>query len=333
MAVVFMEGFDHISGAQVAPKGWTGGFIDAQAGRFGGQCMRHQGSSAAHSLPSSYSTAIIGVAVLPNVNNLNDNMVGFRNGSTIVAAVRAVTVGPINVWRVVNSAGTTLATGTTSIVLGQWVYIELKVTVSATVGTVEVRLNGASTAECSATNVNTGASNIDTILISALNAQTFYDDIYICDTSGSAPTNDFLGDCRIETLRGTAEGANTAWTANTGTKVSRVNDTSSYDSDTGYIYSSTPGDRETFTNGSLATTTGTVYAVQTNVVARKDGAAARTIAPVIRKSGVNYDGTTTAALGASYVDYMQLYDRQDPAGVDWSIATVNAMEVGVKEVA
>jgi hypothetical protein len=85
------------------------------------------------------------------------------------------------------------------------------------------------------------------------------------------------------------------------------------------------------TNLSMAT--GTVFAVQTNLIARKDDAGLRTIAPVIRTGGTDYAGTTTAALGASYLDYTQLYDRQDPVAADWSVTTVNGMEVGVKEVA
>jgi hypothetical protein len=83
----------------------------------------------------------------------------------------------------------------------------------------------------------------------------------------------------------------------------------------------------------LATATGTVFAVQTNLTSRKDDAGTRTIAPVVRIGSTNYDGTTTAALGSSYADYTQLYDRLDPSGATWTISTVNAMETGVKEIA
>jgi len=331
MAVVFMEGFDHVTSAQaVAAKGWVGGFIDAMTGRFGGQGMRHQGSTTTHALPGSYTEAIIGAAMQwNNTVQINSNMLGFVAGATIVAALRVVFVSPNYVWRVVNSAGTTLATGTTPLSTGQWNYLELKVVVSATVGTVEVRLNGAATAECSGTSLNTGSSNIDTIILSAQNGQTIFDDVYVVDTSGSSPTNTFLGDSRVETLYPSSNGTNTAWTG----VYTDVDDPATFDNDTTYISSATPNDLETYGMTNLSMATGTVFAVQTNLIARKDDAGFRTIAPVIRTGGTNYAGTTTAALGSSYLDYTQLYDRQDPVAANWSVTTVNGMEVGVKEVA
>jgi len=335
MAVVFMEGFDHVTSAQaVAAKGWVGGFIDAWTGRFGGQGMRHQGSTTTHALPGSYTEAIIGAAMQWNsTNQINGNMLGFVAGGTIVAALRVVFVSPNYVWRVVNSAGTTLATGTTPLSTGQWSYLELKVVVSATVGTVEVRLNGAATAECSGTSLNTGSSNIDTIILSALSAQTIFDDVYVVDTSGSSPTNTFLGEVRVCTLIPNGNGANTAW-GGTGTGgFGEWDDITAHDDDTTYVSSSTPGDRETSTLTDLSAATSTVFAVQTNLVARKDDAGTRTIAPVVVIGGTPYDGTTTAALSSSYADYTQLYDRLDPSGATWTASTVNAMETGVKEIA
>ena len=337
MAVVFVEGFDHISAAQSTSKGWSAALNAVVAGRLGGQACRTASTGLAgpsHALPSSYSSVIAGFAFQSSGIAATVDFFALRSGGTNVVRLRLSLVSGSNVLQVLNAAGTVLATGTTPILASVWYYIEVKVVVSATVGTVEVRLNGLGTTEASATGVNTGASNVDTIILGSLiSTAGIFDDMYVCDTSGSAPTNDFLGDYRVETLITTAEGANTAWTANTGTKAGAVDDATSYDSDTTYILDSTPGDRETFTIASLAVGTGTVFAVQTNLVARKDDAGARTIAPVIRTGGVNYDGTTTAGLSTSYLDYTQLYDRLDPAGSAWSIATVNAMEVGVKEVA
>ena len=53
---------------------------------------------------------------------------------------------------------------------------------------------------------------------------------------------------------------------------------------------------------------------------------------MIRIGGVDYDGATAPALGTSYADYTQLYDRLDPAGNAWTITTVNGMEAGAKVV-
>lgn len=331
MSVVFIEGFDHISSGQTLTyKGWQTGFINAVAGRISGQGMRLQGGAAQHALPASYNSAIFGAALIFQATNLNDNVMVLMNGGSIVAAVRLVTVGASNVFRIVNSAGTTLATGTTPIVGGIWYYLELKALASATVGTVELRLNGLGTAECSATGVNTGALDTNKIQISGTNGQTWFDDMYVVDTgSGSAPTNTFLGDVRVETLYPTSNGANTAWTG----VFTDADDPATVDDDTTFISSSTPGDKETYGLGDLVTTAGSVFAVQVNVVARKDDAGVRTIAPVTRVGGTDFDGTTTPGLATSYQGYQQLYERLDPSGAAWTIASVNAMEAGVKEVA
>jgi len=337
MAVVFMEGFDHLSGAQVSLKGWNSTQGTMTAGRFGGQASSSNGTMTGFgkALPGSYTTAVCGFAFKNNLGVTTNPVFAFRNGAasggTIVVAMRNVTSGSNTVLGLFNAAGTQLALGTTPYLgMATWVYAEIKVVVSATVGTVELRLDGASTAECSATGVNTGALDINSVSWQWVNGvSTYLDDIYVVDTSGSAPTNTWLGDVRVETLYPSANGANTAWTG----VYTDVDDPATFDSDTTYISSATPNDLETYGMTNLSMATGTVFAVQTSLIARKDDAGFRTIAPVIRTGGTNYAGTTTAALGSSYLDYTQLYDRQDPVAADWSVTTVNGMEVGVKEVA
>jgi len=337
MAVVLMEGFDHLSSTQVSLKGWNYDQGSMVAGRFGGQAISSSGTLTGFGkgLPGSYTTAVCGFAFKNNQAASANSQFAFRNGAasggTVVVAMRFVTSGPNTVLGLYNAAGTQLALGTTPYLgLSTWVYAEIKVVVSATVGTVELRLNGASTAECSATGVNTGALDITSVSWQWVNGGVHYlDDIYVVDTSGSAPTNTWLGDSRVETLYPSSNGTNTAWTG----VYTDVDDPAVFDNDTTYISSATPNDLETYGMTNLSMATGTVFAVQTNLVARKDDAGLRTIAPVIRTGGTNYAGTTTAALGSSYLGYTQLYDRQDPVAADWSVTTVNGMEVGVKEVA
>jgi len=81
----------------------------------------------------------------------------------------------------------------------------------------------------------------------------------------------------------------------------------------------------------LSTTGGSVFAVQTVLAARKDDAGVRQIAPVIRQSTTDYDGTTVT-LSSTYDQYRQIYP-QDPTATNWTIANVNADEFGVKTIA
>ncbi len=333
MAVVALEGFDHLSAAQMSIK-WTGNaFGSVQTARLGsGQSMRIGASAtpSTRALPSTYSTLYLGIAVKFNAPfGATTEYIALRGAGANIIRIRAVVSGANQVFAILNSAGTTLATGTTALSTGQWYYVEVKCFVNASTGTTELRLNGLSTAECSSTGSNTGSTNIDSIGLAGAGGITAdFDDMYCVDTSGSAPTNTWLGDSRVETLAPTGNGANTAWTGAFGD----VDDSTAHDVDATFISSATPGDRETYSLSDLSVGTGTVFAVQTNLIARKDDAGARTVAPVLRISSTNYDGTTTAGLTTTYNDYMQVYDRVDPAGSAWSLSTVNAMEAGVKEV-
>jgi hypothetical protein len=100
--------------------------------------------------------------------------------------------------------------------------------------------------------------------------------------------------------------------------------------DTTYVSDSTPGDIDSYTVTDIDGGA-TVYAVQTNMWARKDDAATRQIAPVIRQASTDYVGTTVT-LGTTYQYYSQLYDK-DPTAAAWTAANVNSDEFGVKEIA
>ena len=332
MAVVFMEGFDHLSEAQlVAQKGWVmvSNSSASVAGRYGGMAARVGNALKTHALPAAYTTLYVGCAINSGTTASDDTVCLMALGAQAVR-VQIYNNGSYQALRFVNAAGTQLAIGTTQILPGVWYHYAIKAVASTTVGTVELRLNGSPTAEMAATGVNTGANGFDAIRWQSWNSQQVsLDDLYALDTSGPAPTNDWIGDCRIETIRPTGDGTNTAW-ANGYVNVA---DSASNDGDGTFISSSTPGAKETYGLTDLSITAGTVFAVQTNLVARKADAGAKTIAPVIRIGVTDYDGTTTGPLADTYVDYRQLYDRVDPSGADWTIATVNAMEAGVKEVA
>jgi len=340
MAVVGMEGFDHLSFAQHDYKqGWSIGTGAVVAGRFGGQAIRcnaNNSSTATLTLPSTYSELYAGFALRQGtLPGGGQHLFAFVNGATNILRMLVTTSGAEYVWYLANSAGTVLGTTTTPIVVDVWYYVEIKCIVSATVGQVELRINGSTTPEiATAANVNTGSTAIAGVLIrttsgSATTNFCDFDDMYVVDTSGSAPTNTWLGETKVETLYPSSNGSNTAWTG----VYTDVDDPATYDGDTTYISSSTPGDKETYGMTNLSPGTGTVFAVQTNVTARKDDAGARTIAPILRTGGTDYAGTTSPSLGSDYMDYKQLYERLDPVGNAWSIATVNAMEAGVKEVA
>jgi hypothetical protein len=111
-------------------------------------------------------------------------------------------------------------------------------------------------------------------------------------------------------------------------KYTAVDDPFSHDSDTSYIASATPGDRQTFDFPNLGTT-GTVRAVQITTMARKDDAGTRTLASVVRRGTTNYDGTAVP-LSASYIAVDYVYEQDPSTSAAWTVTNIDAGEFGVK---
>ncbi len=332
MAVVFTEGFDHYNPNLSANlKGWSGNFSANQAGRFGGNAANLNttvGTARTHALPSTYSTLIAGVAYNPSAlpPAATADVFILAAGATLTCRIGLNTSNQLVVR---NSAGTTIATGTTVFVAGSWHYIEVKIVVG-TSGTVEVHLDGV--VEIASTTGNFGTTNVDTIRVqnATSNHIELFDDMYACDTTGSAPNNTFLGDVRVATVYPNADGAHAAWTpTGGGSHFSQVDETPP-DGDTTYVSDSTPGDIDSYVTGDIDGNA-TVYAVQVNLYARKDDASTRQIAPVVRQASSDHVGTTVTML-STYAFYSQLYD-QDPTSSAWTAANVNSDEFGVKEIA
>jgi hypothetical protein len=352
MATILIEGFDH-SGtiADFGGKGWqsvvngaTAGINSMQVGRLSGRSVRiNPGNNVVgpitgamiKALPATYTTLFAGFAFQYNSTLTDSPIFQFQQvgGAAVASVWLQNSTGRLYVT---NAAGSTVATGSTILAVNTWYYIELEVVVAGASGTCELRLNGIA-GEVPSTTGNFGSTAIGRIQFSywgpanSSGLYGYFDDIYVADSTGAAPRNTFMGDNRVETLYPVADGANTAWTPSSGTAHwSRVNETTP-DGDTTYVSSSNPGDRDSYQYNSLSTLVGVVHGVQTNLLARKDDAAARQIADVIRMGGTNYDGTTTAGLTTSYLYYSTIHN-QAPTGSDWTISSVNTTEFGVKEV-
>lgn len=339
MALIFMDGVNHYSTpAQAALKGYTGVNMNVVVGggRFGANAMQDsQGSGGGSAtvtlmLPSTCMTFFHGSAY-----KFLRGFIGFAPGSAIwfrsYTDVQQFCMGVNSSGNIVvyNSAGTLVGTGTAVLNSTTWAYIEVGCVCSATVGTITVKVNGLT--DISVTGVNTGTLGVRKIVSSGdywNNGAYQRCDLYVCDGTGPAPTNTFLGDCVVETIYPTGAGAETQWTPSTGANWENVDDATP-DGDTTYNASNTVGQTDTYTMAGLTSASGLIYGVQKMEYARKDNAGTRSIAPVLRISGTDHVGVSTN-LGGSY-DYVREIEEVSPAsGVAFTIAEVNAMEVGVQ---
>lgn len=237
----------------------------------------------------------------------------------------------------VNGSGAAMTTSSSAQKLSPSViqYIEVLVTVHNTAGAYTVKVDGVTW--LSATGVNTrntanNTANQVQLAWSVVSSGSMdVDDYYIADDAGSI-NNTFLGPVKIECLRPNAVG-NTTQLSPTGAANNWdcVNDTTP-DDDSTYVADGTVGHKDTYGMTDLAQTAGTVCGVQSLLRARKDDLSTRQICAVYRSGGNDYDGSTVT-LASGYADYLEVKEANPDTTNPWTIAEVNAAEMGLKIVA
>lgn len=288
----------------------------------------------------------IGRNTLLLVRSGNFTMVGFTLESN----------GTIMAWRG-DDPGTTEAgfvhLGTTSEALQPniWYYLEFKVLVHNSAGTVEVKINGVTRMNLTSqdTYIDPGTTSPypapfvgwDEVVIGHLTASIVnagehiwdFDDLYVADGSAGTATNDvsdFWGDHRIDARRVTADGAMTQMTPLSGSDHFAMVDDPVPDDDATYNSEGTAGQIDTFVVENAPVSGADVDAVQVVYLSRRSQEGNSISKPVLRSGGVNYSGDGFGDT-QSY-DYRWGIWTKDPSdnGVisdtDW-----NAMEVGVEK--
>jgi hypothetical protein len=334
MALLHFDGFDLDDRVLRYPLG-AGQNTSATATRFSsGRCVRaRSGGELLHSF-TAISEIFLGIAF--TTNGTANGFVTFLGdaGATSHITVQLGITGAITVRRG-NTTGTIIASAAAgTLPAGGWSYVEMRVTISDTVGVVQVRVNGSTTnvINFSGDTKNAGtATTIDRILLtsssSAVDAE--FDDLYICDTAGAAPYNTWLGDVRVATLFPTAAGNSTQLTSSSG-GANWTNVDESPRSDADYNFSATVGQKDTYACADLPGTITDVYAVQEIGVALKSDAGAASMRPILRSGGTDYAGTTVA-LGTTATLIPGAIRTTDPAtAATWTVANVNAVQVGAE---
>jgi len=335
-----MQGFE----TSVAPKefAFTGNETRSlQAGRVGGgamKCLRIQSTSTGvthitkFALGTTLTTGTIGWAMERVVSSGSGTPTIFRlyEGSIIHVMVVYNSDGTLSVT---NGPGTVVyCTSIDNMVISDWNYLELNFTISDTVGAVDLHLNGVSV--CSATGLDTkngGTGFVDNgafVFSSNGGNPTFqYDDIYAVD---GAP----LGDSVVDLLLPAGAGASTGWTPSTAVaNWTTVDDFSSTD------YVGTPGgsgQKDLYTTTHVASgLTGTVvYATQAEALLMKSdvGTPPGPVKSALRSQGgtqTTDDLATSAVLTTTAVQYTGPVKNLDPNGDAWTLARLDAMQIGV----
>jgi hypothetical protein len=212
-----------------------------------------------------------------------------------------------------------------------WNYIEIKVVNDNSAGVTILKVNGEEWLNQTGLDTQTTATTFNHLRLNTTQTagNTYYDDLYVCDGSGSLNTG-FLGDVRVQAIRPTGAGGTTQWTASAGSNYQCVDDSDAL-ADTDYVSETTTGEKDTYAFGNVTPTSGTVKGVQAIFGARKDDAGTRTIATVYGNGtpASDVDGTAVS-VGDSYGFYSEIKEQDPVAVADWTISSVNGAEFGVK---
>lgn len=354
MALLFLDSFDHYATADIVEK-WTasntsGGnslTINTTGGRRSSGCFRWQNgnnsserAAISKQLAPADATCVAGFAVavpagFPSTNGLQIAVI--LDGATDQVTLRLNSDYTLSVCRGANN-GTVLGTTTALLTAGTFVYVEWKVLIHPSAGTVDVRVNGASVLSLTAQNTRNSANSAWTVfalgvvdaVFSSYNTNFLsinYDDLYVLDGSGSAPLNDFLGDCRVDARYPTAEGASSAWTPLSGTDNALMVDETAPDDDTTYNSTATVGATDTHVMQDAPVPGATLYGVQLCLSAKKSDAGTCSLAPVVRHSGTDYPGTAFNP-GTTYAYTVTPYGTNPGTSAAWTEAGFNAIELG-----
>lgn len=349
MAILWMDGFDTYTATADLGQRYVAGAsctLQTTSGRFGGGSVASNStistavSNLSVNITHSGSSAIVagGTTYFTSSASSSYPIFGFYNslaGTPIneVSLYWDLGTGALKLYRGASTGGTLLATSTATYLAGVWHHIEMKATIADAGGAVEVRVNGVSSiiSFSGDTRISTtGTAGIDRIYfgtwnIGSLSANGGWDDIYILDTSGSV-ANDFLGDCRVNTLAPTSDAA-VQFTRSTGASNYLTVDEGRYNSDTDYVESSTVGHIDRYGYADLAAAVATVYGVQPITWCRKTDATTRTMRNKL-VSGATTSNGSNFALTTSYQPMVSTYTLDPNTSAQWTVSNANAATAG-----
>lgn len=335
MALRFIDSFDHYASADIGQKYSSSASSPTitTAGRRGTSSLRFLSTPASVTrVLAAQDTWIVGFAFrVAGLGSGDVAFLTFQDAGTNQVDIRLRADGTLRATR----NGTALATSSNSLSAATTYYIETKVVINNSTGSVEVRVNGSSSGWINITGQdtqNTGNATVNGITLSGASSGGVadIDDLYICDGSGST-NNDFLGDVRVDCYLPNGNGNSSQLTGSDGNNTDNYQlvDEASQNGDSDYVQSATVTDKDTYAFADMAHTPANLYGTQLNVIAKKDDSGTRSICTVCRSDGTDYDGDTQA-LGTSYVDYRQIREVDPATSSSWTRTNLNNAEFGVK---
>lgn len=232
---------------------------------------------------------------------------------------------------------TLLATSTWTAPAGNvWMYVEIKVSISSTVGVCEVRVDGQTIISYSGNTQNGGTGIFDTTsFMPSENSSANYitvDDAYVVDTTGLAPYNNYMNDIVVRTLLPNGNGDSSQWVGSDADSVNNyqlVDDPSS--SMTDYVATAAAGNTDLYTMEDVPTTYSVLATQEVLYTLKSDGGVPPNLLPVSKGTlGTVRTETAITTLSTTAQTFNGDIQTTDPDGNPLTPTTVNAIQVGVQ---
>ena len=340
MALLFMDGFDHYNPISYGYTKWDSNApngVDASYSHPAGRVNPNGGwiyvSNQSEfywtkTLDGNYSTLIIGMGLVFGMQDGGSDVyfLAVYDGSTVQVGLRRNrTTGYIEAYR---GDGTLLGTYQVAFSRDVWYHVELKATIHPSAGVLQFRVNEFLAIDLSGINTRNSSHSYANKFGIGTNYHRMHgiDDLYVCDDSGSE-NNDFLGDCRIDTVLPSGAGNYSQWTPSAGSNYQCVDD-ALFDGGTDYVSAATVGSKDSYACGNLPAGVSDIKALQVNVLAkRSDTAVITKVKPLVRIDGTDHEQAETT-LGISYTDVRAVLETNPDTGLQWEKTDVDNAEFG-----
>jgi hypothetical protein len=247
--------------------------------------------------------------------------------NTKICDIRCNPVGGIAAY---NSAGTKIGeTVSPVLVANAWNHVECKVFRSATVGTLEVRVNG-SLAALNLTGLNLGANDIAQVLIgdqyggTSAGLNVYHKDFIVWDGTGSY-NNNFMGTCAVLDIDADSD-VSLTWTPSTGANGWSILDNNPPLDDSAYISAATAVLANTFTLKDLPAD---VTSVRGGVVVHRsrkiDGGDGNIQTSLI--SGATTGSYADRPITVAYTYWKDVFETDPNTGAPFTPANFNAAKL------
>jgi len=235
-----------------------------------------------------------------------------------------------------NGTGTPLGSASSPglISINTWIYLEAKVKINGSTGTVELRINGNTSAVISASSLNTQSTAntwVSGLILSGGTGSVSWDDWYMLDTTGSSPLDTYLGNIHVNGQVANGPGSHTQFTPTNPTNVNWSNTANTPANTAEYNADGTVNDIDTYAYPNISGAPSAVLFVNHKYKVELDAAGVRTIVPICRSGGSDFAGSVPQTPpNGSYKRFSKVWVVDPNTSSAWSVANAQSAELGIK---